>query len=41
VCRLREEYDNWHATARELTSHLDAASVARVFGGSAAEFYDI
>ncbi len=41
VCRLRAEYDIWHATARELSSHLDAAGVARVFGGSAAEFYDI
>ncbi|MGI9395603.1 MAG: amidohydrolase family protein [Boseongicola sp.] len=41
VCRLRAEYDVWHSTARELSTHLDATANDRVFGGSAAKFYDI
>lgn len=41
VVRLRCEYDVWRAAAEELTAGLDAAGRARVFGGTAAEFYRI
>ncbi len=39
VCRLRASYDEWRATAEALTADLDADGRARVFGGTAAEFY--
>lgn len=39
VCRLRAEYGRWHDAALALTDGLDAASRARVFGGTAAAFY--
>lgn len=39
VCRLRAEYDRWHAAAQELTAGLDEADRARVYGGTAVEFY--
>lgn len=41
VCRLRAEYERWHATAKELSAHLGTAAQARIFGGTAAEFYRI
>jgi L-fuconolactonase len=41
VCRLRAEYADWRAAAMELTAALSAAERARVFGGTAAEFYRI
>ena len=39
VCRLRCEYSTWRATAETLTAGLSADDRARVFGGTAAEFY--
>jgi L-fucono-1,5-lactonase len=39
VCRLRASYDRWHKTATTLTAHLSSADRARVFGGSAIDFY--
>ncbi len=39
VCRLQAEYHRWRQTAEALTDDLDAAGKARVFGGTAAEFY--
>lgn len=39
VCRLRAEYDAWRAAAETLTAGLDDAGRARVFGGTAVEFY--
>lgn len=41
VCRLRGEYQHWHDTARELTAALSDTDRDRVFGGTAAEFYDL
>lgn len=41
VARLRGEYSDWHAAAKSLTATLDATDQARIFGGSAAEFYNI
>lgn len=41
VCRLRCEYDEWLDAAETLTAHLDPKDKARVFGGTAAEFYGI
>jgi L-fuconolactonase len=41
VCRLRTEYAGWRAAALALTSHLPEPARARVFGGTAAEFYRI
>ncbi len=41
VCRLRAEYDRWHAAARELTAPVGPAAQDRIFGGTAAEFYGI
>ncbi len=41
VCRLRAEYQRWYDTARELTAHLDETDRGRIFGGTAAEFYDL
>ena len=39
VCRLRCEYSRWREAAEELTEGLSEAERARVFGGTAAEFY--
>lgn len=39
VCRLRAEYEGWMAAAKELTRGLDAMASARVWGGTAVEFY--
>lgn len=41
VCRLRAEYGEWHAVADRLTAHLGPGAQARIFGGTAAEFYRI
>lgn len=41
VCRLKCEYDEWHKTAQTLTQHLDDGAKARIFGGTAVEFYDL
>ncbi len=41
VCRLRGEYSDWRRAAEALTSDLSAADRARIFGGTAAEFYRI
>jgi L-fuconolactonase len=39
VCRLRAEYEGWMGAARVLTQGLAVADRARVWGGTAAEFY--
>lgn len=39
VCRLRAEYEDWMAAAKSLTAGLSAADQARIWGGTAAEFY--
>ncbi len=39
VVRLRCEYADWLGAAETLTAGLDAGERARVFGGTAAEFY--
>jgi L-fuconolactonase len=39
VCRRRAEYAVWRAAAEALTAHLPGPDRARIFGGSAAEFY--
>ena len=41
VVRLRCEYDRWRAAAEELTAGLSDADRARVFGGTAVEFYGL
>jgi L-fuconolactonase len=41
VCRLRCEHANWLKSAKDLTAHYSAGDRARIFGGSAAEFYRI
>lgn len=41
VARLRCEYADWHAMARELTSGLDAAAQGMIFGGNARRFYGL
>lgn len=41
VVRLRAEYDRWLEVAEALTGELSAEEKARVFGGTAAEFYRI
>ncbi|MFZ5710040.1 MAG: amidohydrolase family protein [Pseudomonadota bacterium] len=41
VCRLRAEYSDWRAAAERLTEGLSESERARVFGGTAAEFYGI
>ena len=41
VCRLRGEYGDWRAAAEALTAHLDAGERARVYGGTASEFYGL
>jgi L-fuconolactonase len=39
VCRLRCEYSDWRRAAEELTADLSDSDRARVFGGTASEFY--
>ena len=39
VVRLRCEYGDWRAAAEELTAGLTEAERARIYGGTAAEFY--
>lgn len=41
VCRLRCEHGEWLALAEDLAAHLDDASQARVFGGTAVEAYGL
>ena len=41
VCRLRAEYRGWRQAAQELTAHLPDAARARIFGGTAIEFYGL
>jgi L-fuconolactonase len=41
VCQLRASYGDWRAAAQELTAHLGAADKARIYGGTAAEFYGL
>lgn len=39
VVRLRCEYEEWYAIAKKLTDQLHATERARIFGGTAREFY--
>ena len=39
VCRLRCEYGDWRAAAAELTAGLTEPERARIYGGTASEFY--
>ena len=39
VCRLRGEYAHWRQAAESLVAELSAEDRARIFGGTAAEFY--
>jgi len=39
VCRLRASYSTWFESAQALTADLGPQDRARVFGGSAIEFY--
>lgn len=39
VCRLRCDYGRWREAAEALTAGLPAEDRARIFGGTAAEFY--
>ena len=39
VVRLRCDYAAWRAAAEDLTAHLSGAERARIYGGTAAEFY--
>jgi L-fucono-1,5-lactonase len=39
VCRLRASYGEWRRAAEALTDHLETGDRARIFGGTAAEFY--
>lgn len=39
VCRLRANYEEWHASAKELAAGLGEAAQERIFGDTAAEFY--
>lgn len=41
VCRLRCEHGDWLKSAKDLTAHYSATDRARIFGGTAAEFYGI
>ena len=41
VCRLRAEYADWRGAAEALTAGLTVAEKARVFGGTASEFYGL
>ncbi|MBL4768791.1 MAG: amidohydrolase family protein [Rhodobacteraceae bacterium] len=39
VCQLQASYDQWLATAQDLTRDATKAEKARIFGGTASEFY--
>ena len=39
VCRLRTEYSGWRLAADSLTDHLGTHAKARIFGGTAVDFY--
>ena len=39
VARLRCEYEDWHQTSLDLTSHLSPAHREQIFGGTARRFY--
>jgi L-fuconolactonase len=39
VCRLRASYGDWRAAAKTLAADLTATEQARIFGGTATEFY--
>jgi L-fuconolactonase len=39
VCLLQASYDRWREVAQTLTAPLSPAEKARIFGGTAAEFY--
>lgn len=39
VCQLRASYGEWREAAEALTDHLSADEKARIFGGTAIEFY--
>ncbi|MCG6904750.1 MAG: amidohydrolase family protein [Rhodobacter sp.] len=39
VCQLQATYDRWRDVAKALTDHLGATEKARIFGGTAEEFY--
>lgn len=41
VCQLATTYEEWRDAAVELTSHLDEAGRAAVFGGTAKAFYQL
>ncbi len=41
VVRLRAEYGRWRAAAMELTAELSPKGQARIFGGTAVEFYGL
>jgi L-fuconolactonase len=41
VVRLRCEYGDWRAAAEQLTAGLSDVELARIYGGTAAEFYEL
>lgn len=41
VCRLRCEYGDWRAAAEVLTADMTEAEKARIYGGTASEFYGL
>lgn len=41
VCRLKCEYAEWHEIANDLTTDLDDAAKARIYGETAIEFYGL
>lgn len=41
VCRLQASYDQWRKTSQTLTDHLNDREIARIFGGTATEFYKL
>ena len=41
VCRLRTEYSGWRLAADSLTDHLGTHAKARIFGGTAVDFYGL
>lgn len=41
VCRLRAEYDDWLSAAQSLTEDLPPDAQTRIFGGTAAQFYQL
>jgi L-fuconolactonase len=41
VCRLRASYDKWYQSAQSLTSGASTKEKAKIFGGTAIDFYRI